>query len=106
MLNDQYARHTTYIHTAPGRLRVNVPAVRASRDTALDVTNLLQSLSGVHSATANARTGNVLISFDDAIHSHEELLELLAKAGHLEPSLHPVGVPAGVRPATSDSLGD
>ena len=74
----------SYRHVSPGRLRIKIPKVKGSPDTAQQVERGLRNVKGVNSVTANPLTGNALILFDDQCLTHSDLIDILIMQGYLE----------------------
>jgi copper chaperone CopZ len=74
----------SYSHVTPGRLRIKIPKVKGSPDTAQQVERDLRNVKGVNSVTANPLTGNALILFDDQYLTHSDLIDVLIMQGYLE----------------------
>lgn len=53
-----------YLHSAPGRLRVEVPGLRGRAVTAAALADRLKELPGVFSVEASAATGRALVTFN------------------------------------------
>jgi len=52
------------ISNVPGRIRIRIPAVRKSPDTARRVEGVLKAQPWVHDVTANPVTGTVLVTYE------------------------------------------
>ena len=74
---------SSYLHVMDGRLRVKIPETKRSVSKALHVEQMIRSLPGTTRVTANPTTGNVLVLFDSARLTHDEILSALKKAGYL-----------------------
>ena len=74
---------SSYLHVMDGRLRVKIPETKRSVSKALHVEQMIRSLPGTTRVTANPTTGNVLVLFDSAQLTHDEILSALKKAGYL-----------------------
>ena len=74
---------SSYLHVMDGRLRVKVPETKRCVSKALHVEQVLGSLPGITRVTANPTTGNVLVLFDSAQLTHDEILSVLKKADYL-----------------------
>lgn len=66
-----------------GRLRVKVPEMKRSAQKALHVEEIIGSLEGVITVTANPTTGNVLVVFQSQQLTHAEILATLKEADYL-----------------------
>ena len=69
-----------YVHHVPGRLRVRIPILRNNAAKSDEVKNLLQ-VNGSQKVCVNPLTGSVTITYDPAILSGDELLDLLRGNG-------------------------
>jgi hypothetical protein len=76
---------SAYVHALEGRLRIKVVEVKGNEEVAWEVEARLSTVTGVDKATANPRTGNVLVLYDPAETSHGELVEALQSWGFLQP---------------------
>jgi copper chaperone CopZ len=74
---------SSYLHVLDGRLRVKIPETKRSVSKAFQVEQVIRSLSGITRVMANPTTGNVLVLFDSAQLTHDEILSALKKAGYL-----------------------
>ena len=72
-----------YVHALEGRLRIKVPEVRGSTDTAREVESRLRALPAVDQATANPITGNVLVLYDPRRITHAQIVDSLQSWGCL-----------------------
>jgi copper chaperone CopZ len=75
---------SSYSHATPGRLRIKVPQVKGSQDTAQRVERILKKSGGVSNVAANPLTGNVLVLFDPDVLTHTEVVQRLILHGYLE----------------------
>ena len=74
---------SSYLHVMDGRLRVKIPETKRCASKALHVEQVIRSLSGITRVTANPTTGNVLVLFDSAQVTHDDILSALKKADYL-----------------------
>ena len=74
---------SSYLHVMDGRLRVQILETKRSVSKALHVEQLIRALPGITRVTANPTTGNVLVLFDSAQLTHDEILSALKKAEYL-----------------------
>jgi copper chaperone CopZ len=74
---------SSYLHVMDGRLRVKIPETKRCVSKALHVEEVIRSLPGITRVTANPTTGNVLVLFDSAQLTHEEILSVLKEADYL-----------------------
>lgn len=78
---------SSYLHVMDGRLRIKIPETKRCVSKALHVEQVIRSLPGIIRVTANPTTGNVLVLFDSAQLTHDEILSVLKEADYLrEPS--------------------
>ena len=70
------------VHTLPGRLRLHAPFLKGSgrehEDLVSLTANLLTTPEGIHAVSPCLVTGNVLIRYDAARLSEEEVLDFLS----------------------------
>lgn len=78
---------SAYIHALEGRLRIKVAEVKGRVETAWEVEGRLRTLDGVNEASANPRTGNVLVLYDPARTNQHELVDALRSWGYLRDDL-------------------
>jgi copper chaperone CopZ len=79
---------SSYLHVMDGRLRVKIPETKRCASKALHVEQVIGSLPGITRVTANPTTGNVLVLFDSAQLTHDDILSTLKKADYLrEPAV-------------------
>src|SRR5690349_12287281 len=76
-------RISPYLHVLDGRLRIKLPQVKGSPQSALAVEQLLLRLDGVTDVTANPTTGNVLVLFTSAVIGQHDIIAALQKTGYL-----------------------
>lgn len=72
---------STYLHALEGRLRIKIESVKGCPEMADDVETLLAAIDGIDGATANPSTGNVLVHYNPARLTQDEILELLRDTG-------------------------
>jgi len=72
-----------YLHVLDGRLRIKLPHVKGTPQSALAVERLLLGLDGVTNVTANPTTGNVLVLFTSTVIGQRDIIAALQKAGYL-----------------------
>lgn len=75
-----------YVHHVPGRLRVRIPALRSNPRYASDIQCLLD-IYGVENIKVNHLTGSVVVFFDTALITPQQLLDLLKEKGYYDSSL-------------------
>lgn len=73
-----------YLHDVPGRLRIKIPDLKRNILLAQELSRLLNDLSGVESATANAVTGSIIVHYDPEITSSSSILTFLAREKHID----------------------
>ena len=74
---------SSYLHVMEGRLRVKIPETKRCFPKALHVEQVVRSLPGITHVTANPTTGNVLVLFDSAQVTHDDILSALKRADYL-----------------------
>jgi copper chaperone CopZ len=67
----------TYVHVLNGRLRIKVPEVKGSTRVANVVTEAVSALPGIADVTANHLTGNVLVLYNSAVCSPDQIVACL-----------------------------
>ena len=82
---------SSYLHALEGRLRIKIESVRGCSEMAEDVETLLAAIDGIEGATANPRTGNVLVLYNPARLTEDEIIDLLQDTGLVRerPAGHP-----------------
>lgn len=88
---------SSYSHATPGRLRIKVPQVKGSQETAQKIERTLKKIRAVSTVAANPLTGNVLVLFDPDILNHKDVVQRLIIEGYLEK-------PRGSRDSSSRSV--
>ncbi len=63
------------LHVLPGRLRVRLAGLKGDTDLARRLVAALEGVDGVRDASADVRSGNALVSFDDSRPTRERLIE-------------------------------
>ena len=86
---------SAYLHALEGRLRIKIESVKGCPEMADDVETLLAAIDGIDGATANPSTGNVLVLYNPARLTHDEIIELLRDTGLVRE--RPAGHPHRVR---------
>jgi hypothetical protein len=86
---------SSYLHALEGRLRIKIESVKGCPEMADDVETLLAAIDGIDGATANPSTGNVLVLYNPARLTHDEIIELLRDTGLVRQ--RPAGHPHRVR---------
>ena len=79
-----------YLHSTPGRLRIRIPIIKASRNLCSDIQNLIINLGGVNHVCTNQITGSVTVRYDVEKLYAGTILELLIVSGFLEDSNTPM----------------
>jgi copper chaperone CopZ len=74
-----------YLHHVPGRLRVRMPAIRNNAQITSEVEGLFD-IYGVDNLKINPLTGSVVIHFDPALVSHDQILQILKTKGLFDES--------------------
>jgi len=87
----------TYLHALDGRIRIRLPRLRDNRRTAARLRQTLRGVEGVTTATANPRTGSVLVEYDSDRCSAGAIFDVL----DVEPPARPEEGPL-LKPASSD----
>ena len=77
------SKRSPYVHALDGRLRIRVVGLKRSPTTARRIEERLRALDGVTSATANPRTGNVLVLYDPGRLSRPQITDVLQGLGVL-----------------------
>jgi len=73
-----------YLHEVPGRLRIQIPALKRNPQRAQDVQDLLEDLYGIKSTSVNTVTGSIIIHYDpDIVHSGT-ILTLLSREEYID----------------------
>jgi len=72
------------VHNIPGRLRVKIPSIKGSPNTANDVEELLKAIDGIDSTAVNTLTGSVVVNYDIRIVDSEVVLNVLEQKGYFE----------------------
>ena len=65
-----------YVHQVPGRLRVRIPAIRRNPRRGSDIKSML-NIYGVGNIKVNSLTGGVVVFFDTAVITAQQLLAFL-----------------------------
>jgi len=73
-----------FIHHVPGRLRVKLPALKGKHNRTEEIQALLNSRAGIRVIEVNQIAGCVVVHYDPACVTADELLETLKEAGHLD----------------------
>ncbi len=73
-----------YLHDVPGRMRIQIPALKRNSERAQDVQELLDSLSGVKSTSVNPVTGSVIVLYDPQVVHSSTILTLLSRERHID----------------------
>ncbi len=73
-----------YLHDVPGRMRIQIPALRRNSELAQDVQDLLESLSGVKSTSVNPVTGSVIVRYDPKMVHSTTILTLLSRERYID----------------------
>ncbi len=73
-----------YLHEVPGRLRIQIPALKRSPLRAQEVQHLLEDFCGIKSTSVNTVTGSIIIHYDpDIVHSRT-ILTLLSREEYID----------------------
>jgi hypothetical protein len=72
-----------YVHHVPGRLRIKTPHLKRNHNRAAEVQSLLDTHTGIVSSQVNVLTGSVLISYDKALTTAEQIMAAMKDNKHL-----------------------
>ena len=73
-----------YLHEVPGRLRIQIPALKRSPRRAQEVQDLLEDVSGIKSTSVNTVTGSVIVHYDPEIVNSGAILTLLSREEYID----------------------
>jgi Heavy metal associated domain 2 len=74
------------VHHVPGRMRLRSPALKGDVFAIADLRSGFAEIAGITAVTANACTGSVLLEYDPAIVSPDELVEAPVIRGLTRPA--------------------
>lgn len=75
-----------YYHSVPGRVRVKSPQIKRNPEAGALLKERLSALDGVREVSVTPLTGSVLVAHDPSRLSTRDILDLLAKEGHFDPT--------------------
>jgi copper chaperone CopZ len=75
-----------YVHEVPGRLRVKTPIAKGDALKAQKIEDFVISITGVQSASVNATTGSIVLTYDASKVSSRAILDILTQKGLFNPS--------------------
>ncbi len=93
-----------YIHDVPGRLRVRIPRLKRSNDTAEAIRRILASIEGIDSTAINTLTGSVVVNYNSKSLNAARILDSLTQNGYFD-SIAAERNNAGLPPAVSRAGG-
>ena len=70
-----------YVHNTPGRLRIKFPELKNDAKGLTRVIERLYKYDIIESATVNAMTGGILITYDSQTINPEVILDMLVREG-------------------------
>lgn len=73
-----------YLHEVPGRLRIQIPALKRSPLRAQEVQDLLEDFSGIKSTSVNTVTGSVIVHYDPEIVNSGAILTILSREEYID----------------------
>jgi cation transport ATPase len=73
-----------YLHEVPGRLRIQIPSLKRNSQSAQEVRDLLEDLSGIESASVNTVTGSVTVHYDPETIRSRAILSLLSREEYID----------------------
>jgi hypothetical protein len=73
-----------YYHNVPGRLRLKNPAFK-NRNIHDNIRKLLSNLTGIGTTDFNTVTGSIVISYNPAQVSCQDIISSFQRAGYFEP---------------------
>ncbi len=73
-----------YLHEVPGRLRIQIPALKRSPRRGQEVQDLLEDFSGIKSTSVNTVTGSVIVHFDPEIVNSGAILTILSREEYID----------------------
>ncbi len=74
----------SYIHSVPGRLRVQTPKLRYATCQAAELKQALDDLHGIYQHRFNQKAGSFLVEYDPKELAAEDILYLMHRSGCLE----------------------
>jgi len=77
------AAHGLYIHSLPGRLRVEVPHIKGSSRELKRLEGSLRSVTGVADVEGSTLTGRMLVKYDRSHLNEDQVLNLMMSARDL-----------------------
>jgi hypothetical protein len=82
--NEKEKRMAFYLHEVPGRLRIQIPALKRNPLRAEEVQDLLEDLSGIKSTSVNTVTGSVIVHYDPEIVNSGAILTILSREEYID----------------------
>ncbi len=73
-----------YLHEVPGRLRIQIPALKRSPLRAQEVQDLFEDLPGIKSTSVNTVTGSIIIHYDSDILHSRSIMTLLSREEYID----------------------
>lgn len=73
-----------YIHHVPGRLRVNIPALKKNESRARQLKFYLEGMHGVLQVETSIVTGSVVIKYDTCLINSTTILNALRDQGYIQ----------------------
>ncbi|HNQ03294.1 MAG TPA: hypothetical protein PKH69_01655 [Thiobacillaceae bacterium] len=77
-----------YMHHTPGRLRIKGAHFKCRGEQVCKAVAALQAMQGVERVQLNSHAGSLIVHYDPKLHTQDDLLDTLGKAGclHLDSS--------------------
>jgi hypothetical protein len=82
--NEKEKSMAFYLHEVPGRLRIQIPALKRSPLRAQEVQDLLEDFSGIKSTSVNTVTGSVIVHYDPEIVNSGAILTILSREEYID----------------------
>ncbi|TGO03505.1 hypothetical protein PN36_05700 [Candidatus Thiomargarita nelsonii] len=73
-----------YIHNIPGRLRIRSAQIKRDNCQASNLCSILKSMTGIYSTELNKKGGSLIVHYDPAQLTADDILYTTHKAGCLE----------------------
>lgn len=68
---------TCFIHHIPGRLRIKIPSLQQQPGQAQKIRSSLSGMYGIDNVSVNTLTGSIVIYYDPAVFSVDQLINIL-----------------------------
>lgn len=76
---------TCFVHHVPGRLRIKIAKLKHQKNQAEKIRDIFSGIYGIDNVSVNTLTGSIVIYYDSAVFSLEQILNILKYNQMIDP---------------------